>query len=168
MIINRKTVFSTEWFDLIEKQVEGWKDPHYSFTTDDYICCVVLKENCLVLVEQYRPAVEAMTLELPGGHVDAGESPEQACRRELEEETGYRALSLEYLGGMWSDVGRNSNRNHCFFTNEIEHVAEPEQGVSVVEKPLSTLPELISTDRFNFGLHMAALYLAVQKGVMNG
>ena len=53
----------------------------------------------LLLVRQYRHAVGDWLLEIPAGRIDPGESPLEAARRELEEETGYRAET-------WSELGR--------------------------------------------------------------
>jgi len=53
----------------------------------------------MLLVRQYRHAVGDWLLEIPAGRLDPGESPLEAARRELEEETGYRARS-------WKDLGR--------------------------------------------------------------
>jgi ADP-ribose pyrophosphatase len=58
-----------------------------AFTTDERV----------VLVEQFRPAVQRMTLEFPAGVMEAGESAVAAAARELEEETGYRAETVELL-----------------------------------------------------------------------
>ncbi|KIP03667.1 hypothetical protein PHLGIDRAFT_129992 [Phlebiopsis gigantea 11061_1 CR5-6] len=44
-----------------------------------------------VIIEQYRPPVDAFVVELPAGLIDEGETAEQAAIRELEEETGYKA-----------------------------------------------------------------------------
>lgn len=58
----------------------------------------VTKEGKILMVRQYRNALERYTLEIPAGAVNyAGEPKEQCAARELEEETGYRAEKLEWL-----------------------------------------------------------------------
>lgn len=57
----------------------------------------VLADGRLLLVRQYRHAVGRFLWELAAGHIEPGESPRAAARRELEEETGYRARRLERL-----------------------------------------------------------------------
>lgn len=62
-------------------------------------------DNKLLLVRQYRPPVEAWTLEFPAGLVDDGESPEQTALRELREETGYCAERVRLLPPALSSPG---------------------------------------------------------------
>jgi len=57
----------------------------------------VLADGCILLVRQYRHAVGERLWELVAGHIEPGESPRAAARRELAEETGYRARRLERL-----------------------------------------------------------------------
>ena len=62
-------------------------------------CCVLpVDENGqLIFVRQYRNAVDDMTLEVPAGCMDKGETPEQCIRRELKEETGFTAEQLMFV-----------------------------------------------------------------------
>ena len=62
-------------------------------------------EGRLVLVEQWRRALERITLERPAGMLDPGESPEECAQRELQEETGFKAGSIESFGGCFSSPG---------------------------------------------------------------
>jgi ADP-ribose pyrophosphatase len=59
----------------------------------------------VVLVRQYRHATGEILLELPAGKIDPGEEPLACARRELEEETGYRAAELTVLTSFYSSPG---------------------------------------------------------------
>jgi ADP-ribose pyrophosphatase len=72
---------------------------------------VAIDDGHIILVEQYRVPLGRACLELPAGlvgDVDAGESVEESARRELEEETGYRAASVTALGEFYSSPGMAS------------------------------------------------------------
>lgn len=65
-----------------------------------------------IIIEQFRPPVDAYVIELPAGLIDPKESVESTAFRELEEETGYKAESLVDIShlmvcdpGMWIDSG---------------------------------------------------------------
>jgi ADP-ribose diphosphatase len=74
----------------------------------------------LVLVRQYRPAVEAFLWEIPAGTADAGEEPRAAALRELREETGYRAGSLRPLGALFTTPGFCNEIMHFFHAQDLE------------------------------------------------
>jgi ADP-ribose pyrophosphatase len=61
--------------------------------------------DTLIFVEQFRKPFEKMLLELPAGKIEKNEEPELCGRRELEEETGYRAGSFKYLGKIVTSPG---------------------------------------------------------------
>jgi ADP-ribose pyrophosphatase len=71
-------------------------------------------DDNVLLVRQHRPAVGADLLELPAGLVDPGESPLETARRELEEETGFRAASVEPLISFYSSPGFCTELLHVF------------------------------------------------------
>jgi ADP-ribose pyrophosphatase len=169
--MDERVEFSTPWFEIVAKQFENDGAPHYSLRTKDYVSVVALTcENRLVLVRQFRPAVGRMTLELPSGHVEDGESPEQAARRELLEETGQAAETFQFLGNLSPDTGRLANRMWCFFAAGArpagETVFQPEPGVEPVffER---TLSDLIAEPEFDSALNSAALFYAILLGLLS-
>lgn len=134
----------------------------------DYVSVVATTaERQLLLVRQYRPVVERETVELPSGHVDPGETPEQAARRELLEETGFVAGTMEHLGTLVPDVGRLTNRMWCYFAADVQPSAVAparEAGVSLVT---TTVPEALrraADGTMDHALNLSVLFLAVARG----
>ena len=93
----------------------------------------------VVLVRQYRRAVDRELLELPAGTLDrAGESPRRCALRELEEETGWRARRLRLLCRFYAAPGLISERMHLFLAQDLIPVgAKPEADECVVPVVLS-------------------------------
>jgi ADP-ribose pyrophosphatase len=73
----------------------------------------ITDENKIVMVEQYRKALEQTIIEIPAGKLERGEQPDVCAKRELEEETSYECESLELLNSFYTSPG---------FANEIVHV----------------------------------------------
>jgi ADP-ribose pyrophosphatase len=77
------------------------------------------KEGDLILVEQWRRAIGKITLELPAGLLDPGETPEQTAHRELQEEIGKRAGKLTYLGLYYTSPGVCTEKVHLFIGRDL-------------------------------------------------
>jgi ADP-ribose pyrophosphatase len=69
------------------------------------------EEDKLVLVRQFRKALEKTILEIPAGKLEKGEDPMDSARRELEEETGYQAGRLEEVVSFWATGLQRGTRN---------------------------------------------------------
>jgi len=82
----------------------------------------------IVLVRQHRHAVDEDLWEVPAGMIERGEPPLETARRELIEETGYRAESLRFLWSMYTTPGFCSERIHLFVAEGLTlGEAEPEE-----------------------------------------
>jgi len=147
----RKTVFATPWFQVQEAAGSG-KYPNYTIKSPDFVCIVaVTAQDELLLVRQFRHAIGEMTLELPAGHVDEGETPEQSARKELLEETGYVADRFELLASLSPSTARYTNRLWCYFAGNARPSPDAvvEAGMNCVRwskglKPLLEEPEFYS------------------------
>jgi 8-oxo-dGTP pyrophosphatase MutT (NUDIX family) len=163
-----KIAFSVPWFDIIARTVEGSAAPYYFLRTSDYVSILATTtDGSVLLVRQHRPAVGGNTLELPSGHVEDGELPEAAARRELAEETGYGAKTFELLGTLAPDTGRLENKLWCFYASNatlLESPVTPEEGILLVQCDPRELMHYVRQCEINNGLHLAVLLLAAMKG----
>jgi ADP-ribose pyrophosphatase len=159
--------FATPWFQILAKTMRHGEEPYYSLKLPDYAAVVAITEEQRVLiVRQYRPAVERDTLELPSGIVDPGETPEAAARRELLEETGYEAAEVEVLGAMEPDTGRLGNRIWSCVATGVRRIEgrAPEEGIEVLTYSLPELKRATAEGEFNHALHVAVLLVAMVQG----
>jgi len=74
----------------------------------------------VLLIRQFRHAAEDFIWEVPAGRLDPGETPEACARRELEEETGMRARTLERLTMIYTTPGFTDERIHLFLAHGLE------------------------------------------------
>jgi ADP-ribose pyrophosphatase len=107
----------------------------------------VLEDGRVVLVRQYRYAVDAHVWELPAGRRDAGETPESGARRELEEEVGLRAGTLEPLMVFWTTPGFCDEVMHLFRATDLERVPARPEADERIEQASFTLDEAVAMMR---------------------
>jgi 8-oxo-dGTP pyrophosphatase MutT (NUDIX family) len=95
-------------------------------TTDWINVIPFTREGELVFIRQFRHGIREVTLEIPGGAIDArDDTPRMAAERELREETGYEAANWEYLGYVTPNPALQSNRCHTFLATEAHRAGEP-------------------------------------------
>ncbi len=76
-------------------------------------------DGSLIFVRQYRHAFGEMLLEIPAGVLEDGEEPEEGVLRELEEETGKKAETLEFLCEMYPTVGYCTEKIQLFIATDL-------------------------------------------------
>ncbi len=97
----------------------------------------ILDDGRVLLISNYRFAVGQTLLELPAGMLDDGEPPLECARRELCEETGYRAGKLEPLVSFFSTPGMCNEELHSFLATElVSGEAAREAGELIENSPM--------------------------------
>ena len=101
----------------------------------------LLPSNEVLLVRQFRPAIRQTLTEIPAGLLDVeGEDALTCASRELFEETGYRHVIIEFLGGCYLSPGFTDEYVHLFWARtEAGPQAEPEDGIEVVRMPFPAM-----------------------------
>jgi ADP-ribose pyrophosphatase len=117
----------------------------------------------ILLIRQFRHAADGFIWEIPAGRLDRGETPENCARRELEEEAGMRAGTLEFLTTVYTTPGFTDERIHLFLARELEtgtHAREPDEFVELHPTPWSEVREMIRRREIVDGKTLIALLYA--------
>lgn len=87
----------------------------------------VTPEGKLVLVRQYRFAIQGRILEFPAGTVEPSENPQETIKREIEEETGYTAHKWDKLGEFFLAPGYSDEIIYAFLARDLVKLETPPQ-----------------------------------------
>lgn len=117
-------------------------------------------EQQVLMVKQWRTAAAKALYEIPAGTLEPGEEPETCAIRELREETGYRPLSLEHIGGLYTAPGYTDEFIHLFFTQELEHAplaADADEFIELLRLPMTEALAMIERNDIQDGKTIAGL-----------
>jgi ADP-ribose pyrophosphatase len=124
-----------------------------------------LDDGRLVLVRQYRKAAGRVLLEIPAGGVDDGETPDEAVRREMIEETGYRVGRTEHICSFYTSPGFTTEKMHLFRAVDLVP-GEPTEDTDQIEVVLMTPADAAS--RVGNEIQDAKTILAILGFARNG
>ena len=118
------------WIEVFEEHIRlpdgRLVDDFYSIRLPDFVVVApVTEDGRLVLVRHYRHGPRRVTHSLPSGFIEGAESPGEAAKRELLEETGYAAGEWSALGSYVVDGNRRCGLEHVFLATGVRRVSEP-------------------------------------------
>ncbi len=110
----------------------------------------VFPNGDVLLIRQFRPAPAETLLEIPAGTLEEGESPLQTARREIVEETGYRARRWSKIAEFYTAPGFCTELMHLFVARGLEPAradGDPEEIIHPVRMPLEAALALVRRRR---------------------
>jgi ADP-ribose pyrophosphatase len=120
------------------------------------------RDQEVILIRQYRHGIREVTLEIPGGLVEAADTPLAAAKRELLEETGCRGETWIDLGYVHPNPAIQDNRCHTFLalgvTQAGPQALDDKEDIEVLLRPLAEIPRLIREGRIRHALVVAAFW----------
>ena len=122
----------------------------------------VLDDGSIVMIRNYRFAVDELLLELPAGMLEPGEDPLDGARRELAEETGCTAATMEKLGAYFTGPGSTDEHMHAYLATGLtrgEQNLENYERITVEVYPESEVRRMVADGTIHDGKTIAALGL---------
>ena len=149
-IISSKEVYRCRLFWVTEDEAV---DPKTGFTikrsvvrhAGSAVMMAVDEKKRILLVRQYRLPAGKNLWELPAGKVDPGETPLDAAKRELAEETGYKARAWTKLTSVWASPGVVQERMTIYLATDLsagEPATNAKKGVDMLHKAVAARPDM--------------------------
>ena len=129
----------------------------------DWINVIALtKDGQMVLVDQYRHALGETHYELVAGVIDAGETPLEAAKRELSEETGFEGGEWQLFMTLSPNPTNHNNRSYTFLATNVEkrreQHQEPTEDIGVHLMTPGQVREMLDDGEIIQALHAAPLW----------
>lgn len=143
---------------------DGREHDFFVLDSDEWVNIIPVTANDeIVLIHQYRHGIDDITLEIPGGMVDADDSsPLHAARREMQEETGYDTEDVIPLGAIHPNPAIQGNRCHTFLARNVSKQFETNfdttEETEVVLVPYRQIPDLVRQGHITHALVVTAFY----------
>jgi len=126
----------------------------------------VFENGDVLMIKQFRYPIEKVIYELPAGKLDPDEDPEHCARRELEEETGYKAGTYRKLTAFYTTPGFCTEKLHIYLATGLQelksgqNLEEGEESITLERIPLQQALDMIAEEEIVDGKTIVGLFLA--------
>ena len=164
--LSQKTVFEGRILsvDVLEVELEDGRRSVREIVQHGVAVAMVpqLPDGRFIFIRQFRKAMERVCFEVVAGNCDPGEKPAVSAARELKEETGYEAESLELLGPIFPSVGYCTERIDIYFAEVAEQGAtsfDEDESIETFLLAEAEVDEMIRTNQIADAKTLAAWML---------
>jgi 8-oxo-dGTP pyrophosphatase MutT (NUDIX family) len=170
-VLDTKLLISERWLQLREDRVRlgnGHEiDRFHVIHGPDWASVLCITEASeVIMVRQYRHGIAQPSLELPAGVIEPHESPEEAARRELAEETGYESDDWVRIQTVSTEPARHTTQAHFFCARGARPTRKPApeetEVLEIVKAPVTELGRLATDGSIVHGVHVGAILAALQ------
>lgn len=122
----------------------------------------VTRSGKMVMVRQYRKAAEKAILEVPAGKIEKDEDHRLTAERELKEETGYTAGSIEHITSFYTSIGYSTEVIHLYLATDLtpgETDFDDNEAIDVEEYELPELKKMVLRGEIEDAKTIAAILL---------
>ncbi len=125
----------------------------------------ITPNNKMLLVKQFRKAVECETIEIPAGKLERGEDPLRCGMRELEEETGYKAKELISLGFLYPSPGFTDEKTYIYLAKDLykgKINPDEDEFLDILEISIDEIHKKILNNEINDAKTVIGFYKAME------
>ncbi len=153
-LLKEVDISPSPWFPLYKHTV---KLPNGKIIDDYYLSklgdvsmvIAITKNREVVFVKQYKHGAGEAIIELPAGRIRKSNTPQKEAVLELEEETGYRAKNIKYIGYVFVEPSKDTLKTHAFLVKDLEikhsQKLEETEDIEVILIPINEIDKRIKS-----------------------